>query len=162
MDIRRFLSLFFWDSFVISRGSKIPIFSQYRNSVFYGIEISIPELIPVLKFLLINALYITNYTKNIIFSDNLRNSNTFKYQQKRKKQHYLANLKWFQLEQRQKSHFWSKIWPKFDQKWPFFASKIPEFPNFQYRNSVLSPIPEYRNSVSVLDALVLSYSLLLL
>ena len=35
----------------------------------------------------------TNYTKNIIFSEILRNSNTFEYQQKRKKQHYLANIK---------------------------------------------------------------------
>ena len=34
----------------ITRGSKIPIFSQYRNSVFYGIETLIPELIPELRF----------------------------------------------------------------------------------------------------------------
>ena len=33
-----------------TRGSKIPIFSQYRNSVFYGILTSTPELIPELRF----------------------------------------------------------------------------------------------------------------
>ena len=47
----------------------------------------------------------TNYTKNIIFSEILRNSNTFEYLQKRKKQHYLANMKWFQLEHLQLSQF---------------------------------------------------------
>ena len=47
----------------------------------------------------------------------------------------------------------AKIGPKLGQKWPFFAPKIPEFPNFQYGNSVLSSIPEYRNSVSVLEPL---------
>ena len=31
---------------------------------------------------------------------------------------------------------------------------MPEFPNFQYQNLVLSLIPEYWNSVSVLDALL--------
>ena len=40
----------YFSYYVKFRGSKIPIFSQYRNSVFYGIETSIPELIPELRF----------------------------------------------------------------------------------------------------------------
>ena len=135
---------------VCFRVSKILIFSQYRNSISYGIETSIPELIPELRFILMNAPHISNYTKNIIFCENLRNSKI----NKKGKSNILTNLKWFQLEQLQKSHFWSKIRPKFGHKWPFFASKIPEFPHFQYRNSVLSSISEYRNSVSVLEPLV--------
>ena len=79
----------------------------------------------------------------------------FNNNKKRENQDYPAYLKWFRLEQLEKSHFYCKIWPKFGQKWPFFASKIPEFPHFQYRNSVLSSIPEYRNSVSVLEPIAM-------
>ena len=35
-----------------------------------------------------------------------------------------------------------------------FASEIPEFLKFQYRNLVLTSIQEFRNSVSVLEPLV--------
>ena len=67
-----------------------------------------------------------------------------------------AYLKLFLINNSLKNDlFHIKIWPKITEKWPFLASEIPEFPDFQYRNSVLSSIPEYRNSVLVLDALVI-------
>ena len=58
-----------------------------------------------------------------------------------------AYLKLFLINNSLKNDlFHIKIWPKITEKWPFLASEIPEFPDFQYRNSV-----------SVLDALLTKY-----
>ena len=49
----------------LCRVCKIPIYFQYRYSVFVSIEFSIPVLIPVSNISLINAPYISFYNKII-------------------------------------------------------------------------------------------------
>ena len=87
---RTFVSFRHWKTAVWRRASKIPIYFQYRYSVFVGIEISIPVLIPVSQ----NRQFCVILPSKRYLYQKLRELNLFPVWENTRQFFYFTNSSW--------------------------------------------------------------------